>query len=131
METFYALLTLYEGNPPVTGGFPSQTPVRRSFGVFSSAPEQTVEHRSPVDSPHKRQWGVALVFFFICAWTNGWANNQDAGDSRRHRAHCNITVMDEIRFPAIHCIAIESVYALAHATTAQLQSDQMNSIEFE
>ena len=39
MEIFSALLALYEGNPPVTGGFPSQRPVTRSFGVFS-APEQ-------------------------------------------------------------------------------------------
>ena len=29
----------------------------------------------------------------ICAWTNGWANTQDAGDSRRHRVHYNNTVM--------------------------------------
>ena len=34
METFFALLALCEGNPPVTGGFPSQKPVRHSFEVF-------------------------------------------------------------------------------------------------
>ena len=34
METFSALLDLGEGNPLVTGGFPSQRPVTRSFGVF-------------------------------------------------------------------------------------------------
>ena len=34
METFSALLVLCEGNPPVTGGFPSQRPVMRSFDVF-------------------------------------------------------------------------------------------------
>ena len=33
METFFALLALCEGNPPVTGGFPSQRPVTRSFDV--------------------------------------------------------------------------------------------------
>ena len=44
METFSALLALCEGNPPVTGGFPSQRPVTRSFEVFLwSAPKQTVE----------------------------------------------------------------------------------------
>ena len=43
METFFALLALCEGNPPVTGGFPSQEPVTRSFDVFLFAPEQTVE----------------------------------------------------------------------------------------
>ena len=33
METFSALLVLCEGNPPVTGGFPSQRPVTQSFDV--------------------------------------------------------------------------------------------------
>ena len=34
METFTALLTLCTGNSPVTGEFPSQRPVTRSFDVF-------------------------------------------------------------------------------------------------
>ena len=34
METFSALLALCEGNPPVTGGPPSQRPVTRRFDVF-------------------------------------------------------------------------------------------------
>ena len=34
MEAFLELLTLYEGNSPVTGEFPSQRPVTRSFDVF-------------------------------------------------------------------------------------------------
>ena len=50
-------------------------------------------HRSPVDSPHKGQWRGALIFSWICAWTNGWANNRDAGDLRRHRDHYDVTVM--------------------------------------
>ena len=29
----------------------------------------------------------------ICAWTNGCANNQDAGDLLRHRAHYDVTLM--------------------------------------
>ena len=33
MEVFSALLALCEGNPPATGGFPSQRPVMRSFDV--------------------------------------------------------------------------------------------------
>ena len=54
METFSSLLALCEGNPPVTGGFPSQRPMTRSFDVF-------VDRRL----------------------TNGWANNRDAGNLRR------------------------------------------------
>ena len=34
METFSALLAIYAGNSPVTGEFPSQRPVTRSFDVF-------------------------------------------------------------------------------------------------
>ena len=34
METFSALLTLCVGNSPVTGEFPAQRPVTRSFDVF-------------------------------------------------------------------------------------------------
>ena len=44
--------------------------------------------RSPMDSPHKGQWRGSLMFSLICAWTNGCANNRDAGDSMRNRA-CN------------------------------------------
>ena len=52
-----------------------------------------VNHRSPMNSSHKGQWRGALVFFFICAWINGWVNNREAGDLRRHRAQYDVTVM--------------------------------------
>ena len=42
MEKKSALLAFCKGNPPVTGGFPSQKQVTRSFDVWS-APEQTFE----------------------------------------------------------------------------------------
>ena len=48
---------------------------------------------SLVDSPHKGQWRGTLIFSLICAWTNGWMNNRDAGDLRRHRVHYDVTVM--------------------------------------
>ena len=49
-------------------------------------------HRWPVDSSHKAQWRGGCVFSLICAWTNGWASNRNAGDLRRHRAHYDVTV---------------------------------------
>ena len=64
METFSALLALCAGISPVTVEFPSQRPVTRSFDVF---------------------FGLRLK--------NGWVNNRDAGDLRRHCAHCDVTVM--------------------------------------
>ena len=50
-------------------------------------------HRSPVNSPHKGQWRGALMFSLICTWINGWVNNREAGDLRRHRAHIGVIVM--------------------------------------
>ena len=64
METFPALLAICAGNSPVTGKFPAQRPVTRSF-----------------------------MFSLICAWINGWVNNGEAGDLRRHRAHYDVAIM--------------------------------------
>ena len=64
VETYSALLELCERNSPVTGEFPSQRAVTRSFDVS-----------------------------LICAWVNGKVNNRKAGDLRRHRAHYDVTVM--------------------------------------
>ena len=61
VETFSTLLALCVGNSPGTGEFPAQRPVMRSFDVL------------------------------ICAWINGWVNNREAGDLRRHRAHYDAT----------------------------------------
>ena len=38
------------------------------------------------------QWRGALMFSLICAWINGWVNNREAGDLRRHRTHYDVTV---------------------------------------
>ena len=50
-------------------------------------------HRSPENSPHKGQWRGALMLSLICARINGWVNNREAGDLRRHGAHYDVTVM--------------------------------------
>ena len=52
-------------------------------------------HRSSVNSPHKGQWCRALMFSLICTRTNNWANDGDASDLRRHRAHYGVTVMEK------------------------------------
>ena len=68
METFSASQTLCEGNPPVTGEFPSQRPVMLCFDVFFVfPPEQTVEQT--IETP---------------------------GDFRRHRAHYDVTAMMQL-----------------------------------
>ena len=50
-------------------------------------------HRFPVNSLHKGQLRGALMFSLICVWINGWVNNREAGDLRRHCAHYDVIVM--------------------------------------
>ena len=64
METFSVLLAICAGNSPVPGEF-----------------------------PHKGQWRGALMFSLIYARINGWVNTGEAGDLRRYRVHCDVTVM--------------------------------------
>ena len=64
METYSALLAICAGNSPVPGEFPAQRPVTRSFDVS-----------------------------LFSARINGWVNNGQACDLRRHRAHYDVIVM--------------------------------------
>ena len=50
-----------------------------------------------VNSSHKGQWRGDLICSLICTWINGWVNNCEAGDLRRHRAHYDVTVMDNYK----------------------------------
>ena len=65
-------------------------------------------HRSPVNSPHKGQRRGALMFSFICAKINGWVNNREARDLRRHGAHDNIIVMKQglLMWTALPCLDV-------------------------
>ena len=105
------------GNSPVTGEFPAQRD--NNAEIFSiwwlrhagTTPHRIYDdtikrnhhprhwpfvrgiHRLPMDSPHKGQWRGSLIFPLMCAWTNGWAKNWDAGDLTRHRAHYGVTLI--------------------------------------
>ena len=50
-------------------------------------------HRSPVHFKHKGQWHGALMFYLVCALINDWVNNHEAGESRHHRGHYDVTVI--------------------------------------
>ena len=54
-----------------------------------------------VNSPHKCQWGGALMFSFICVRIHGWANSREAGVLRRYHSHYDVTVMN---YPRTNCI---------------------------
>ena len=53
-------------------------------------------HRWPVNSPRKGQWCGTLMFSFTCTWINGRVNNGEAGDLRRHRAHCDVIGVHDV-----------------------------------
>ena len=73
MEAFSALLAICAGNSPVTGEFPAQRPVTRSFDVF-----------------------------FDLRLNKRLSDNGEAGDLRRHRAHYDVTAMPEIMIHKEH-----------------------------
>ena len=54
-------------------------------------------HRSPVNSLHKGQWRRALMCYLISVWINGWVNNRETGDLRRHRAHYGVIVVPSLK----------------------------------
>ena len=56
-----------------------------------------------MNSAHEGQWREALLCSLICAWTNGWTNNRDAGDLRRNHAHYGVIVMLEA-LKVVHCL---------------------------
>ena len=58
--------------------------------------QECFKSRSPVNSPHKGQWRGALRCSLIYTRINGWVNNREAGDLRRHRTHYDVVVMEPI-----------------------------------
>ena len=74
METFSALLTLCEGNPPVIGGFLSQRPLTWSFDFFFDVPLNKrlgkQSRRWWFETPSRSLWrhcGERTKFIHICS----------------------------------------------------------------
>ena len=86
-------------------------------------------HRSPVNSPHKGQWRGALMYSLICAWMNGWVNNREAGDLRRHRAHYDVTVMK--LGPNTRTVGYgKAVYELGQMNCTQTEMKKLTNLTF-
>ena len=62
---------------------------RHQMETFYALLTPCAENQFPAQRPVTRSFGI----FFICAWTNSWASNGDAGDLRLHRAHFDVIVM--------------------------------------
>ena len=75
MGTFYALLVLCEGNPPVTGRFSSQRPVTRSFDAFFD-----------VRLNKRLSKKISRLRWFETPWRSSWRHcNADIYFSSSHR----------------------------------------------
>ena len=59
------------------------------------------------------------MFSLICVWTNGWTNNRDAWNLRRHGAHYGITVMLQWTVPG-GTLPLESIASGYRLTNDQL-----------
>ena len=72
METFSALLALCVGNSPVTGEFPSQRPVTRSFGVFFDLrmnKQLSKQSRRRWFENHRANYDTTVMWMIhICIW---------------------------------------------------------------
>ena len=55
--------------------------------------------------PHTKDSDAELLMFSLtCVWINGWVNNREAGDLRRHRDHYDVIVMTlkiDLHAPAV------------------------------
>ena len=106
------LLWFYNNVPPLdvsSPGYYRWIMMTSSNGIFFPRYWPFVQgiHRSPGEFPHKGQWRGALKFSLICARINGWVNNREVGDLRRHKAHCDVIVMKlsrtrYLRTPSCH-----------------------------
>ena len=62
--------------------------------------------------PRKGQWRGALMFSLTCAWINGWVNNREAGDLRRHRAYYDVIIMSVISFTVLRKILSKCICSI-------------------
>ena len=95
-----AQLALGNGNPPFLDSLAKHDDVIKWKHFPRYWPFVRGIHRSPENSPHIGQWRGALMFTLICARINGWVNNREAGDLRRHRAHYDVIVMRPVMHKA-------------------------------
>ena len=84
-------------------------------------------HRSPVNSPCRGQWRGILIFSLICAWINGWVNNREASDLRRHRSHYDVIVMIE---PWRNCYSSSIFSMVCHRLMRKKNVDDIFAIRF-
>ena len=78
--------------------------------------------------PRTKASGAELWYIcLICTWTNSWANNGDAGDLRRHRAHYDVSDL-LWRHPAVTLTSLKCY--MASSKVAHFANDSVGVIEY-
>ena len=65
--------------------------------------ESVSRHDDVIKWKHFPRYWPFVMFSLICVWINGWVNNGEAGDLRRHRAYYDVIVMDQNIFLDAYC----------------------------
>ena len=124
---------LCEGNPPATGGSPSQRAlsveeisiwlrhhvVNKSHisNINGFTITKSRQNKTTGNTWWRHQMETFSALLALCAgnqfplprpvfyaWINGWVNNRGAGDLRRHCAHYDVTVMRTRLWTMICCV---------------------------
>ena len=66
------------------------------------------------------------MFSLICVWINVWENNHEAGDLRRYRAHCGVTVMVCPEYPGF----TRRIRKIEHRYLRKKESNNLNPRPF-
>ena len=59
------------------------------------------EFTGPGEFPTQRPVTRSFHFSLICVWINGWVNNREAGDLRRHRGHYDVSVIEKSDYTVV------------------------------
>ena len=94
-EKFTALLALWEGNPPVTGGFLSQRPVTRGFGVFFYLCLNKRLSKQSLSKQSRRWWHcddviMGAMVFQITSLTIVYSTVYSDTDQRKHQSSASL-----------------------------------------
>ena len=106
METFAASLAVCEENPPVTGGFPSQRPVTRSFDIFYKRMNKQLSKQSIrrwFETPLRSLWRRCneISTWYTCFIQTSWQIRVKS--SANVRSVCPLSCYTRSVFDIRHC----------------------------
>ena len=112
MEAFSALLDFCEGNSPVTGKFPLQTPVTRSFDVFFD-----LRLNKRLDKQWRRRW-LETPSRSLWYHRNEFGVQLCPNSHNKHNESCHLSAIAGVNI----VVPCHAVYCKVSATPLQISS---------